>query len=735
MKRELTEIVDEYSVSQGLLEAALSGNESAVSQALLSEHVDVNHKGTISLRFKRTDSIQQEDTPDEVKIEYEEFKTDVTPLFAAAHAGHISIAKRLLIAGADVNEKLFRGYATTAAAREGHHQIIDVMQRAGAAQPALEDALLEACLYNQVKSVEVLISSEMTRPEILAQALVHASNRGYLDIVATLTKACSRGEILAGGDCQCVTTDKFFLVNSNGKAGGKPDLKVSVGAWSWDYASGEELRVGAGLAEPYDGAWCAVEYWEVSGTILSMLMQYVSPNDEHNGRTLLCHAILCNNHQACTVLLSAGADAEYRIRTRSGQEYRPLHLAARLGYVSIVQLLIDHGCDLNIRTEYDETALMLSAKGGFENCFKSLLLSGADLGLLNEQGQSALELAELSGLTSSADFFLWDALRSGNRLHSSNPHVFSALHFVAKQGDVGVLRNLLRHPSIDSNAKDKHGYSAAMVAVQAGRLEVFEIFLQSGIDIGLVGSKGETVLSLVKSSDLRESFERIILNAVLANLLKGEDFHALHYAAQRGNLEALRQLLRNGCAIDTLNDEDCTPLMLSAREGHAEACRLLLLAGADCNLSNSQGETALSLARKSTFSKASEGVILDHMAIKLVLVGGQLYKHTRQGKGAPHLKIVRMLRTGLLTWGETRRRNVICKEAGIGPTRTFLRNCKKAGADKPGIFWVITSSGREVHFEASAAAIAELWVRGITGLIKKSVVTHTTHRQLASFSS
>ncbi|KAJ7279834.1 hypothetical protein O6H91_Y376100 [Diphasiastrum complanatum] len=575
---------------QGLLEAALSGNESAVSQALLSEHVDVNHKGTISLRFKQ-------------------FKTDVTPLFAAAHAGHISIAKRLLIAGAD------------------------------------------RLAFNQVKSVEVLISSEMTRPEILAQALVHASNRGYLDIVATLTKSgvnvnswyrillrSAKPALHANVDCTplvaAIVARHAPVVKYLLEAGGKPDLKVSVGAWSWDYASGEELRVGAGLAEPYDGAWCAVEYWEVSGTILSMLMQ-----------TLLCHAILCNNHQACTVLLSAGADAEYRIRTRSGQEYRPLHLAARLGYVSIVQLLIDHGCDLNIRTEYDETALI-----------------------------------------------------SGNRLHSSNPHVFSALHFVAKQGDVGVLRNLLRHPSIDSNAQDKHGYSAAMVAVQAGRLEVLKFFYR------------ETVLSLVKSSDLRESFERIILNAVLANLLKGEDFHALHYAAQRGNLEALRQLLRNGCAIDTLNDEDCTPLMLSAREGHAEACRLLLLAGADCNLSNSQGETALSLARKSTFSKASEGVILDHMAIKLVLVGGQLYKHTRQGKGAPHLKIVRMLRTGLLTWGETRRRNVICKEAGIGPTRTFLRNCKKAGADKPGIFWVITSSGREVHFEASAAAIAELWV-------------------------
>ncbi|KAJ7538387.1 hypothetical protein O6H91_11G046000 [Diphasiastrum complanatum] len=524
-------------------------------------------------------------------------------------------------------------------------------------------------------------------------------------------------------------------MNSNGKAGAKPDCKVSLGAWSWDYASGEELRVGAGLAEPYDAAWCAVEYWEASGTILSMLLDHVSPDDEHNGRTLLCHAILCNNYAACKLLLSAGADSEYCIQTGNGQEYRPLHLAARFGYTSIVKLLIDHGCEPNIRTESDETALMLSAKGGFENCFKSLLLSGADLGLVNKQGQSALKLAELSGLISSVDFLLWDAFRSGSQLRSSNPHVFSALHVVAKQGNVGVLPNLLQQPSIDLNTQDKHGYSAAMVAVQTGHLEVFEILVRSGIDISLVGSQGETVLSLMKKSDFRESFERIMLNAALANLLKGENFHALHFAARRGSLEALSQLLKKGCVINALDEEGCTPLMLSAREGHAEACRLLLLAGADFNLSNSQGETALSLARKSTFSKAAESVLLDHMAIKFVLLGGQLFKHTRQGKGSPHFKEVRMLCTGLLTWGEARRRNVICKEAGVGSTKTFRRNHKKAGADKPGIFWVITNSGREVHFEASAASIAELWVRGINGLVKNSVVTHNVRRQPASFSS
>jgi ankyrin repeat protein len=83
---------------------------------------------------------------------------------------------------------MFRGYATTAAAREGHDLVLNLLQRAGAQQPALEDALLEACLFGQGKSVELLISSDMTRPEVLAQALLYASSRGFVDIVAILIK-------------------------------------------------------------------------------------------------------------------------------------------------------------------------------------------------------------------------------------------------------------------------------------------------------------------------------------------------------------------------------------------------------------------------------------------------------------------------------------------------------------------------------------------------------------------
>jgi ankyrin repeat protein len=88
-----------------------------------------------------------------------------------------------------VNQKLFRGYATTAAAREGHEEVMRALLKAGASQAACEEALLEACLSGQRKMAELLVSWEMARPDILASALIHASSRGLVDIVELLIKA------------------------------------------------------------------------------------------------------------------------------------------------------------------------------------------------------------------------------------------------------------------------------------------------------------------------------------------------------------------------------------------------------------------------------------------------------------------------------------------------------------------------------------------------------------------
>ena len=83
--------------SRMLINGALRGDELLVDEILQNEAVDVNYMGIVNLKVKHTDCIQREEAPDELKTEYIEFKTDVTPLFSAAHSGHVEIVKKLLV--------------------------------------------------------------------------------------------------------------------------------------------------------------------------------------------------------------------------------------------------------------------------------------------------------------------------------------------------------------------------------------------------------------------------------------------------------------------------------------------------------------------------------------------------------------------------------------------------------------------------------------------------------------
>lgn len=90
--------------------------------------------------------------------------------------------------GADVNQKLFRGFATTAAVREDHLEILAILIKAGASQLACEEALLEASCHGRPRLAELLMGSELIRPHIAVHALVTASCRGFVDVVDTLIK-------------------------------------------------------------------------------------------------------------------------------------------------------------------------------------------------------------------------------------------------------------------------------------------------------------------------------------------------------------------------------------------------------------------------------------------------------------------------------------------------------------------------------------------------------------------
>ena len=75
---------------------------------------------------------------------------------------------------------------------------------------------------------------------------------------------------------------------------------------------------------------------------------------------------------------------------------------------------------------------------------------------------------------------------------------------------------------------------------------------------------------------LAELAGRVDVNARLT----GDGDTALHRAAARGQVEAVRLLVKRGADVNAVDDEGTTPLILASYRGHVEVAKLLLQAGA-----------------------------------------------------------------------------------------------------------------------------------------------------------
>ncbi|EES12357.3 hypothetical protein SORBI_3006G129800 [Sorghum bicolor] len=643
--------------------------------------------------------------------------------------------------GADVNGKVFRGYPTTAAAREGCAEVAELLVRAGASQPACEEAVVEAALQGQAALAAIFMRSDLVRPRVAVHALVSAAARGFVDVVDTLIKCGAdpnatarvllrslKPSLHANVDCTAlfaaIVSRQVAVVRHLLQAGVKRDTKVRLGAWSWDASTGEELRVGAGLAEPYDAVWCAVEYYESTGSILRMLLRsgYTSAT-AHLGRTLLHHAILCGSAGAVQTLLASGADSEAPVKTSRSNRSRPVHLAVRLGQPEILRMLVDRGCDVNARADAGDTAAILCSRHKREDCLGVLVSAGADVALLNSAGDSPSSVASSGGWKTGFERAVIGAIRSGTIPRSSDRNVFSPLMFGALCGDATAMEVLLAQSDVDVDEQDLDGCSPIMAAAKMGNVEAFRALVFAGANVKLSNKRGETAIGLAQQSKKRDLFEQVMLEFALEKGMPG-GFYALHCASRRGDTAAVRHLASTGGDVNIPDGDGYTPLMLAAREGHAGVCELLISYGARCDLRTPRGETALSLARAALatagFNKA-EDVIMDELGRQAVLQGAHVRKHTKGGRGRPHGKSLRMVAAaGVLRWGGSNRRNVICREAEVGGSSAFQRHRQRKGdAYEHGLFRVVTATGREVHFVCQGGEeAAELWVRGIRAVTR-----------------
>ncbi len=112
------------------------------------------------------------------------------------------------------------------------------------------------------------------------------------------------------------------------------------------------------------------------------------------GNPLLTIAVRSQFPEIVGILLEAGADVN---RLSGDRGYSPLMDAAQKGDLAIVEILLSHGADPNIRSRDGQTALILSAGRGDVPMCRALVKRGADPNVSDKLGMSASGYAKLFG--------------------------------------------------------------------------------------------------------------------------------------------------------------------------------------------------------------------------------------------------------------------------------------------------------------------------------------------------
>jgi len=352
--------------------------------------------------------------------------------------------------------------------------------------------------------------------------------------------------------------------------------------------------------------------------------------------------------------LSAGIPI-HGLRTRRA----PLHLAVENNHLQVCQHLLEHGADINFRSDMSDTVLF-AAVGADNAELTHFLLSQPqiDPGVHDAGGFTAAGLAAHHGFNKSLSVFISKGLASRPNQGMSRNHTCLdialecgnlqaaelindasldlskdsgldfLLHRVSRSGFVAGVKSILSGGRININAFDSFGRRALHYACEAGHDSVVELLAPHVNDLGIKDYSGRTAIQYaaegnhtaivnlllkrgVDPNSTDHNNKPLVLWAIesrraeLVTLLleKGADTNldddgqtVLLSAALKGNVEVVKLVIERGADPDSKNKSDWTPLMCAADGGHMEVVKLLLLQGADPDWKDESGWTPLTWA-------------------------------------------------------------------------------------------------------------------------------------------
>jgi len=289
----------------------------------------------------------------------------------------------------------------------------------------------------------------------------------------------------------------------------------------------------------------------------------------------------------CKLMLRNG----YLVNEETSEGSIALHAAADLGWFNIVALLVECGGSISGSTNLDSDAIPLleASRNGHQYVIELLLDRGADINIKSRSGRTALHKAVGNSKEEVANLLINRGVDVTAQTKSS---LWTALHSAASQGNVRPVFVLLGHGAY-LDAKTSEEETSLEIAIDRGHDAVAQQLVTAGSDIHSRNRRGDLPLHLAAAKGLYNLCSEIIARGCEMNAGNYMGQTPLHKAAECNCLQVVEILLRQQAQSAVVDCDRALPLHLAAWNGHIRIVEALISSSTDINSATYLGKTCL----------------------------------------------------------------------------------------------------------------------------------------------
>ncbi|KAJ5924217.1 hypothetical protein N7466_008404 [Penicillium verhagenii] len=497
-------------------------------------------------------------------------KTGRTALTCAASDGNFETAKLLTEHGAKLD--LARNDGTTPlciASGEGHLDIARILLEKGAnyhtANSRGRTPVSSASLKGHAEVVQLLLTQSPM------PSLKEADKNGY----SALNLAAYYGHL----ETLNLLLEHNADIESKNNVGQTPLLSA---VWQGHIKVVKVLLAkGADHLVQDNANYTAINVASANGhteVVKILLAQVPSPSlsaPDRNGWTPLNKAAYNGHLEIVTLLMEHGADIE----SKSNKGMMPLHSAIKNGHTEVIRLLLaQKPSPLTWRGFNGATPLIQASMNGNVEILKMILEKGAEITLetKDNDGMTPINLAALLGRSEGLKLLI----DKGADINTQSDDGWTAIRSASSNGHLEAVKILLDggadvHKMGDDQWTPLH--AAALNHGSPAAPAVVELLLKHGANMNLLTNKGKSMLHIAAICGSMEIIEHILDCSYLET--EAQDFDGrtpFFLAAQRGHVNILQFLQLKNASMDQKDRYGATPLIAAVKNGHKEVVEYLL---------------------------------------------------------------------------------------------------------------------------------------------------------------